>query len=352
MRAIAPEHERSAMTQNRLIAVFGAYGHTGRFLAARLRERGWRPRLCGRDPARLAPMAAQWPDAQACVARVDDPASLDAALADCAAVLNCAGPFADTAAALIEAALRARIAYLDTAAEQQPVLAAFARYDAAARAAGIVAIPAMAFYGGLGDLLATAAMGDWVEADAVEIAVALDAWHPTAGTRLTGQRNTAKRLIVADGELIEAPAAAEPREWTFPAPFGAQAMATVPMSEIALLSRHLRTRSASAYLDLGSLRDVRDPATPAPAPSEASGRSAQVFAIEAQVRRGDRLRRLGASGRDIYAVTAPLLVEAMERVLDGRCRGSGVRAPGDAFDAADFLAALAPQPLRLYRHGE
>ncbi|QWP74971.1 saccharopine dehydrogenase NADP-binding domain-containing protein [Lysobacter sp. K5869] len=342
------------MTQQheRAIAVFGAYGHTGRFVAARLRERGWRPRLCGRDGQRLAELAAHWPDSETRVASVDAPASLDAALRGCAAVLNCAGPFGDTAAPLLEAALRARIAYLDTAAEQQPVLAAFERYDAAARAAGIVAIPAMAFYGGLGDLLATAAMGDWAQADAVEIAVALDGWHPTAGTRITGERNTAKRLVIENGVLAEAPSPSPTRDWAFGEPFGTQPVAAVPMSEIALLSRHLRTRGAVAYLDPGSLRDVRDPATPAPVAADDSGRSAQVFAIEARVRRGGQARGLGASGRDIYAVTAPLLVEAMERALDGRCRGHGVRAPGDAFDAADFLAALAPEPLRLYLRDE
>ncbi|BAV97549.1 saccharopine dehydrogenase family protein [Lysobacter enzymogenes] len=342
----------AAIAQPVSIAVFGAYGHTGRFVVARLRERGWRPRLCGRDPVRLAQSAAAWPNSETRVARADDPASLDAALAGCAAVLNCAGPFSDTAAPLIEAALRARIPYLDTAAEQQPVLAAFERYDAAARAGGIAVVPAMAFYGGLGDLLATAAMGDWDRADAVEVAVALDGWHPTLGTRITGERNTAKRLVIERGGLAELPSPPPQRDWMFPPPFGAQPVAAVPMSEIALLSRHLNIGSAMAYLDRGSLRDVRDPQTPAPVAADASGRSAQVFAIEASVRRGGQVRRLGAAGRDIYAVTAPLLVEAMERVLDGRCRGVGVRAAGDVFDAADFLAALAPDPLRLYLGGD
>lgn len=330
------------------IAVFGAYGHTARFVAARLHQRGWRLRLCGRDPARLAALSTQWPDAQIQIAQANDPASLDAALAGCVAVLNCAGPFSDTSAPLIEAALRAGIAYLDTAAEQLPVLAAFDRYDAAARAAGVAIVPAMAFYGGLGDLLATAAMDDWAQADSVEIAVALDRWHPTAGTRITGARNTAKRLVIEDGRLVEVADPAASRDWAFPEPFGTQAVAAVPMSEIALVSRHLRTRTAMAYLDRGSLRDVRDADTPAPVAADASGRSAQVFAIEARVRRGGDARRLGACGRDIYAVNAPLLVEAMERVLDGRCRGSGVLAAGAAFDAADFLQALAPESLRLY----
>lgn len=333
---------------NRTIAVFGAYGHTGRFVVERVRMRGWRTRLCGRDAARLQAMAGHTHADDVRVASIADAASLDAALAGCAAVLNCAGPFGQTSEPLIEAALRAGIHYLDTAAEQQPVLAAFERYAVAAREAGIAVVPAMAFYGGLGDLLATAAMGDWPQADSVEIAVALDRWHPTAGTRITGQRNTAKRLAIEDGVLAEAAVPSRSCEWTFPAPFGAQPMAEVPMSEIALVSRHLRTRSATAYLDQGSLRDVRGPDTPAPVAADASGRSAQVFAIEARVRRAGGVRRLGACGRDIYAITAPLMVEAMEWVLDGRCRGHGVLAAGAAFDAADFLQALAPEPLRLY----
>ena len=42
-------------------------------------------------------------------------------------------------------------------------------------------MPAMAFFGGLGDLLATAAMGDWTEADEVHVAYGLSSWHPTRG---------------------------------------------------------------------------------------------------------------------------------------------------------------------------
>src|SRR5260370_2149405 len=93
------------------------------------------------------------------VAMVDDPVSLDRALSGAVAVVNCAGPFIDTAVPVIDAALRASIHYLDVAAEQAAVLAVFERFASAARGAGVVVAPAMAFYGGLGDLLDTAAMG-------------------------------------------------------------------------------------------------------------------------------------------------------------------------------------------------
>jgi short subunit dehydrogenase-like uncharacterized protein len=66
---------------------------------------------------------------------------------------------------VIEAALRAQIPYLDVAAEVEANADTFEQYANRAREAGIVIVPAMAFYGGLGDLLATAAMGDWTIAD-------------------------------------------------------------------------------------------------------------------------------------------------------------------------------------------
>jgi hypothetical protein len=57
--------------------------------------------------------------------------------------------------------------YLDVAAEIEAVADTFAGYDEAATGAGVVIVPAMAFYGGLGDLLATAAVGDWPGADEI-----------------------------------------------------------------------------------------------------------------------------------------------------------------------------------------
>ena len=51
-------------------------------------------------------------------------------------------------------------------------------------------------------------------------------------------------------------------------------------------------------------------------------------------------RRATAHGRDIYAITAPLVVEAMQRIVEGRSKATGVVAPGEAFDARDFLESL------------
>jgi len=332
------------MTSNRAVTVFGAYGHTGRFIVGELCKRGWRPILSGRDAGKLNALADLYPGSEVRAATVGERESLDRAMAGAAAVINCAGPFLDTAVPVLDAALRAGIHYLDVAAEQSAVLATFKEFAGAARGAGVTVVPAMAFYGGLGDLLATAAMGDWGCADEILILVALDSWKPTRGTRLTGQRNPGKRFIFSNNRL-ERGDPPPPCTWNFPPPFGQQEMQGLALSETITICQHLKTPEIRTYLNLSAIKDVRDPATPTPAAADDSGRSSQIFLLEAVVRKGGAERRAMARGRDIYAITAPIVVEATERLVNGLAKRTGVLAAGDAFDVSDFLTSLSPDHL-------
>jgi uncharacterized protein YbjT (DUF2867 family) len=327
----------------RHVAVFGASGHTGRFVVAELLRRGFTPIPVGRDASRAPGFQDRGLEYRS--ANVEDPASLDRALAGAAAVINCAGPFLDTAEPLVAAALRARVHYLDVTAEQSSALATFERFAALARDAKIVVVPAMGFYGGLGDLMATAAMADWASADEIRIGIALDSWRPTLGTRLTGQRNTAARLVLRDGNLSPLGNATPRMSWTFPEPFGVQDVTELPMTETVLIGRHLQVNHLKTFLNLAPLCDLRDSTTPAPVAADETGRSAQNFLVDVTVRNGMDTRRAIARGRDIYAFTAPLVVEAVQRIFDGAAEGVGVLAPGEMFDAPSFLRALTPEHL-------
>jgi short subunit dehydrogenase-like uncharacterized protein len=327
------------------VAVFGATGHTGRFVVAELMRRGISPVAVARDRAKLAASELANRGGQTRAASIDDPGSLDRAFGDVAAVINCAGPFLDTAEAVAAAALRAGAHYLDMTAEQPSARATFENFDAAAREKGVIVIPAMGFYGGLGDLLATAALGSWDLADEIRIGIALDTWHPTQGTRKTGKRNTARRMVVVDGHLAPLPQPAPPEmSWDFPEPFGSQKVAELPFSEVVLITRHLQTTELHTYVSKEALRDVLDPTTPPPKAADAMGRSAQIFMIEVIAAKDGSTRRARARGRDIYAVTAPLVCEATQRILDGEtAQSSGAQAPGAIFDSRGYLRALTPE---------
>src|SRR5262249_42045021 len=279
------------MGSNQTVTVFGAYGHTGRFVVSELRRRGLMPILSGRDRARLNAMRDPFPELEIRVASIDDTGSLDRAISSAAAIINCSGPFLDTAAPVIEAALRAGVHYLDVTAEQPVVLAAFERFNDVAQDAGIVVAVAVAFYGGLGGLLATAAMGDWTAADEIPIPIALGSLQPKLGTRLTGKSNTARRLIVSNNKLEFLADPPPTSVWSFPPPFGTQDVVALPFSETILISSHLQTPEIHNYINLFPLKDLRDPDTPAPAAVDESGRSAQIFLMDVIARRSGEERR-------------------------------------------------------------
>lgn len=337
--------ERLKVSRDRSIAVFGATGHTGRFVLAELLRQGFKPLAIARDVGKLAKI--DFPDrpVETRVATTSDPASLDQALIGASAVINCAGPFLDTADPIIAAALRAGIPYLDVTAEQASALATFEQYTIQALEKDIIIAPAMGFYGALGDLMVTAAMENWERADEIHIAIALNKWWPTQGTRLTGQRNTVPRVIIAEGKLAPLEESASNLSWDFPTPFGRQEVVELPFTETILISRHLQVSALRTYLNLAPLNDLRDEKTPPPTPSDETGRSAQTFLMDIILRNGLEERRAIARGRDIYAFTAPLVVEAARRILDGAVEARGVLAPGKMFDAQDFLRSLVPEHL-------
>jgi hypothetical protein len=93
--------------------------------------------------------------------------------------------------------------------------------------------------------------------------------------------------------------------------------------------------------------DLSRPDVSPPQAADESGRSAQTFLVELVVRRRGEERRAVASGRDIYAISAPLVVEATRRVVAGLVEAPGVFTAGEAFDARDFLTSLSPEPLSL-----
>src|SRR5262249_11680212 len=132
--------------RSQTVAVFGASGHTGRFVIAELLRRGFAPLAVARDGRKLEALAFRDRGVLTARATIDDPVSLDRVFTDAAAVINCAGPFLDTANAVTAAAIRSRIHYLDVTAEQPSAQAAFETFDSAARNAGTLVLPATAFY--------------------------------------------------------------------------------------------------------------------------------------------------------------------------------------------------------------
>ena len=279
-------------------------GHTGRFVVTELLRRGMAPIAITRDVTSFA--SSVWSSQEVLFreAVIQRPESLDLALRGARAVINCAGPFLETAHAVAAAAVRGGLHYLDVSAEQPSVREMLDTYDVAARDAGVAVVPAMSFYGGFADLLVTATLGEWSQADTIDVMIGLDSWHPTRGTRITGERNTSQRVVVKEGMLVPLSSPRPAKDWTFEGPLGNQAMLEVPFSEIVLITRHVKMAELHTWLNRASLDDIHNSATPAPKPADESGLSSQRFTVEVEATCDGSTRR--AVARDVTSTGSQL----------------------------------------------
>jgi short subunit dehydrogenase-like uncharacterized protein len=185
--------------------IYGANGYTGALVARTAVQRGLRPVLGGRNRAQVAALATEL-GLPHCIFALDEPAVLEAELADVPVVLNCAGPFVHTHRALVDTCLRTGTHYLDITGELA-VLRAIATRDAEARAAGVMLLPGAGFDVAPSDCLAAHLKGRLPSATQLTLALLpIGGW--SRGTARTAVESLhTPGMIRQAGELMPVPPA-------------------------------------------------------------------------------------------------------------------------------------------------
>jgi hypothetical protein len=220
--------------------------------------------------------------------------------------------------------------------------------SAAARHAGVVVVPGMATFGGLGDLLASQAARDLRQVSAITVVYAVQGWIPTRGSQRTAaMTQAAPRLTFSEGRFSVGMEATRIGTFDFGAPFGVlDVIENYPGVDVATIPRHASADKVAVHMTLSTLQEFRafDPDLAARADAEARKKTA--FAVVVEVCHGKGDRRMVVRGEDIYGYTATILGHAVERLARGTDR-SGVLSPAQAFDAEEFMSALSAQGLRV-----
>jgi saccharopine dehydrogenase (NAD+, L-lysine-forming) len=123
--------------------IYGAYGYTGRLVAALSAERGELPVIAGRDERRLRRLGEMF-ELEHRAFDLSDPETIVAALDGVDVVAHCAGPFSATSKPMVDACLASATHYLDITGEIDVFEAVLAR-GAEARDAGVVLLPGAGF---------------------------------------------------------------------------------------------------------------------------------------------------------------------------------------------------------------
>ena len=189
----------------RRILIYGANGYTGALIAEEAVRCGLKPILGGRNRDALDTLTRRLPLTRR-VFGLADAAEVARNLDGVDLLLNCAGPFSRTAAALLETCLELKIHYLDITGEID-VFALCHRAQPRAQRQGIVVAPGVGF-----DVVPTdcvAAMLKQRLPDANALVLAFEAAGGSSpGTARTGVEGLAQggRARIA-GEIVEVPLA-------------------------------------------------------------------------------------------------------------------------------------------------
>ncbi|SEW27731.1 saccharopine dehydrogenase family protein [Natrinema salifodinae] len=339
------------------LLIYGSYGYVGTLVAREAIDRGLDPILAGRDREQLREQVDELGQAGR---RFDlgDPDTVAEALADVDCLLNCAGPFSNTAEPLVEGCLRSGTDYVDITGEI-PVIEAIRDRDADATEAGITLLPAAALSTIPIDCLAAHLADRLADADA--LALGVDAFRiPSIGTvRTVIEGADTGGAVRRDGRLEGVPTAWRTREIDFGR--GERPAVTMPMGDISTthyttgipnvemyavmpqparlglkLHRYLAPvfESKPVRWLLKQAAGVRD------GPSERARRRGSAYIWgEARTEGADGERVVSRLRTpDPYVVTVDGAVTVAERVLAGDA-DAGFQTPAGAF-GADFVFEL------------
>jgi short subunit dehydrogenase-like uncharacterized protein len=350
------------------IAVYGATGYTGRLVTAELARASADVVIAGRSRQKLDALAAETAGEVAVKqATLDDPASLRALLADCAVVVDCAGPFVRYGEPVLAAAVETRTHYLDTTGEQPYMKLAFERYGPGASEAEVAVIPAMGFDYVPGDMIASLTAEGMEELDEISLRYCWEGFTPSQGTaRTTLEILSDPGIEWGEGIWQRARGGVNRGLYEFPAPIGPRRMIRYPAGEQITVPRHVATRNVTTTINAGAFSSdllarvfgvVMPPiglAMRSGALRRAAGavisrlpegpspdhRERMRWTIVCEARRGEIERRGVVSGRDVYGLTAAAIRQgamiAAGRDFDAR----GALAPSQAFDPKAFLEGL------------
>jgi short subunit dehydrogenase-like uncharacterized protein len=349
------------------IAVYGATGYTGRLVVAELLKAEADFIVSGRSAGKLDALRAELGlEAPAKTAQLDDPASLRELLADCAVVIDCAGPFVKFGEPVLAAAVESGTHYLDTTGEQPYMKMAYERYGPGAARAGVAVVPAMGFDYVPGDMIASLTAEGMGELDELDMFYCWRDFTPSQGTaRTTLEMISGKDLEWSNMEWVEASGGVGRGKYDFPEPFGRQRMFRYPSGEQITVPRHVPTRNVRASMNAASFSSERlapiFEATVRPAglamrtplkrlanavisrlpegqtPAE---RERMTWGIVCEAKRGEMERKGVITGRDVYGLTAAAIVQGAMLASRKGFDGSGGLAPSQAFDPKSFLSGL------------
>lgn len=309
------------------ILIYGATGYTGKLVAMQARDIHLSFEIAGRNATQVAALADQL-GVPFRVFALNDPAAIRASLAGVTAVLNCAGPFASTARALMEACIACGVHYLDITAEYK-VYALAESWSERAAAAGVMLLPGVGWDVVPSDCLAMYVAAKVDQPQRLRIALQVANSMSRGSATSVGEILGVGLLVRTDGKIVAKPDAAPARF-----DFGAGPVDSVPLSFGDLITAWKSTRISNIEMFVNIKENVLPEGIAAMAEGPSlEERVANRASAVAEVTGSDgtvvRARIDTVNG---YSYTPLAAVEALRLLMVGQFK-PGFQTPATVFGA-------------------
>lgn len=236
------------------VLVYGSYGYTGALIVKRLKDTGLKVLLSGRDAGKLqAQSAASGFPAEPFVLKSG--AELNQLLSQATVLLNCAGPFSQTAAIMVSACMAAGTHYLDITGEYR-VFEDLMKLDDAAQERGIVIMPGVGFDVVPTDCLALHLKQRMPAACKLEMAFVSRPAGVSRGTARTAMQSAGEAPLVRKNGKLESTGLPAPERVVDFGPFKSHALC-ISWGDIATAYRTTGIPDIEVYLGMSERQAAR-----------------------------------------------------------------------------------------------
>ncbi|MBZ9649784.1 saccharopine dehydrogenase NADP-binding domain-containing protein [Sphingobium sp. 3R8] len=328
--------------------VYGASGYTGRMAAELARAAGLPLVLAARSREPLVHFAEELNVDYRAFDLSDDNA-IRAALTDVSVLLNCAGPYMDTAEPLMRAAIGAGVHYLDIAAELDTYRLA-EKLDDAARAAGVMLLP-----GGGGSVAMLGCLAGHAAARVEKpqkLAIALHvAGSMSRGSAISARRNLVTETLRLSGGQLAPRSPGETAHFDFGG--GAERCFAVTLPDLITIGRATGIPDVETYVHVSGKAFPDGDLANLPVGPDAAERDANRYqaAVEVTAIDGTIVRSVLDTVNG-YSFTPMAAAEAARRVLAGEVR-PGFQTPVGLFGTgfAETIANTCITDIETLRDG-
>ena len=332
------------------ILLFGATGYTGRLTAHALARRGANFAIAGRNKSKLYDLADEVGGPEVRIAAVGDVNALVEALEDVKVLITTVGPFDELGDTAADAALRARVNYIDSTGEGS-FIARLIERDTEARDAGICMASAMGFDEIPADVAATLATEGMDKADVVlTYAIPLEASRGTIRSTIGIVSKPGPWLENGHTVMIEP---GKTTRWApMPPPLGPKPSMGMPLAIGRLAPLHLDLSGLRIFVTAGSFQrfgvrfalpvigrvagtrwgrwGLEKSLGALPDGPDDDARAKARWTVLAEATSGSSWRNVALLGADHYGITAEFLTTSAMKMSEEGFSNPGFHAPVDA----------------------